>query len=131
MSYDPADNPRYLGPTDEELVEEEQEALDREADDLHRRGQLAATDEALRVFETAGWAHIEATLNKDLAIAQGLVLAGTLKTQREEDRLRGEVKRLNWFLELPETFRKYRDSLVDEIRSNTEQPGDGDLQGEE
>lgn len=116
--YDPKQDPRYLGATEEDDEEErlEDEEIARELHDLILVSQM---------YETEGWRVLSKQLTEELLSAERTLIDGSLKDTFAEQELRGRAKFLRSFLERPESIhfdiRSKQDQLSPESPGTSEE----------
>lgn len=93
-AYDPTGNPRWID--DEEM---EREVRDLDLRDL--QSELATLRQIQDTFNTDGWSHIAATLEKHREAFASRLLQGMSHNAQEDAYVRGELKRIEQTLAWP------------------------------
>lgn len=114
VTYDPRQDPRYLG-----LSEEEQRELEADRFDLTQK--LLNLNEAKEVLQTESWRRFALQTETRLKDATDQLVGGC-ETTREEDELRGRIKALQEVLDYPATLDSDIESTQHELDQLSEQP---------
>lgn len=112
MTYDPQENPRYLGPDPfEEQEAEERSALERQEVDF----RLQVAHECKELFKKRGWRHVAATLQKHRDEDTRRLISGITENREEDMRLRGKIEALDLLLAFPDLAEREYDRFSDAI----------------
>lgn len=107
-------NPRFL----EDLDEIEQQVLQEERSELGQ--QLQALHETQNVFNTDGWQHITATLQKTAEALRRQLLEGAVHDPMKDAYARGDLKRIEIFLDWPQRVQAGIDGIKAEMAETQE-----------
>lgn len=100
MSYDPTEDPRYLGGEDEvdpQLVEE--------------LAMLPKIDDVLQMFALPAWEEVEKVLQARLAEAKALAIGA--RSMEELSEYRGKIRAFLTLLSLPDSLRAEQIRLLE------------------